>query len=101
MEEWGGVQLINRASNPLTLTKQGARFYATIGPAMTEIETASHELRTSKERKRLLYGVCPGLPPNGSRRGSIISGRPIQRWISNCVPPIKARIFRDFRRMSI
>lgn len=60
LEQWAGVQLVNRLPGSATLTREGALFHARIAAALGEIADASQELQRRAGSRVLSIWCVPG-----------------------------------------
>jgi LysR family transcriptional regulator, glycine cleavage system transcriptional activator len=78
LEEWAGVQLIDRLPGHAVLTEEGLRYHARITAALSEIMGASVELLRRNDARRLSIWCVPGFASEwlASRLGSFQSLNP-------------------------
>lgn len=60
LEDWAGVQLVNRAHGYASLTEDGHRYYARISAALGEIRDATVDLLSQNDASRLSIWCVPG-----------------------------------------
>jgi DNA-binding transcriptional LysR family regulator len=78
LEEWAGVQLINRMQGHAVLTDEGLRYHARIAAALGEILDASTELVRRNDARRLSIWCVPGFASEylASRLGTFQNAHP-------------------------
>jgi DNA-binding transcriptional LysR family regulator len=78
LEEWSGVQLIDRQSGSGRLTAEGAVYHARIAAALADIASATADLTRTRNQDRLNIWCVPGLASQWlmGRLGSFRSSNP-------------------------
>lgn len=78
LEEWAGVQLVNRLQGSAVLTDEGSRYHSRISAALGEIVDASNELVRRNDTHCLSIWCIPGFASEylASRLGAFQSEHP-------------------------